>query len=551
MTFRPYLLVAVVLLSAVPALAQNRFEGFNILVDVPTTHTGPACAVRFVPPTTAITITDMDGATPLSLKSCGGTDSVVSRRDVRTGSLRASANDYKWCFEGEDKLYKITFQGDQFAGSVTYNWPAQKDARERGFYNIRDFGAVGDGKADDTIAFRSAMAAMASNNGGTLRVPDGDYLVTQTVAVPPGVTIEGTNGLPSGVSTSDLVRNNPSRITLGGSNKALFKIGECVEGVSFRDIELFGKSNEGTTAVEFAGAWISAQGFNFDRVVFNRFNRGISAAGLKQTNLNWQIDYVKIHACRFVYIRDTGIYVDSRNTDWRITATLFTNPKRQPGQRGDSMHFERVGAVLIEDTFAGGFPNALGGTFINILDSAITTIIGSQCEAMTNSIVYNEVKNPEAGDYSHAINIINSIFGDPIVFNARRTVVSMGSSYGAQTWNADARVRIYSTGDRFCYDGSILGCVGGAKKNFDKATIIFMTAQPADGSVPGHPTTFGTDVEFNSGIKLSSFPANALPRGKADGTMVYCSNCSRSATPCRAGGSGAPAMMVAGQWSCL
>ncbi len=547
-----FTLIAVIFsLSAIAASAQNRFEGYNIIVDVPTTQTGAVCAVRYVPPTTPITITDMNGATPLKLKSCGATNSAVSMRDGKTATLRASSNDYKWCFEGEDKLYKISFGGDRFAGTVTYNWAAQREPRERGFYNIRDFGAVGDGKADDTIAFKSAMAAMASNNGGTLTVPDGEYLVTQTIALASGVTIVGTNGLHSGASTSDLVRNNPSRITLTGSNKSLFRIGECVEGVTFRDIELYAQSNERTTGVEATGAYMSSQGFNFDRVVFNQFNRGISAQALKQTNLSWQFDYIKIHACRFIYNRDTGIYVDSRNTDWRITATQFTNPKKQPGQNANAMHFERAGAVLIEDTFAGGFPNALGGTFINILDSAITTIIGSQCEVMTASIVYNAIKHPEAGDYSHAITILNSILGDPIIMNARRTIVSLGTSYGPNTWRADDRVRIYSTGDRFCYDGYILGCVGGTKNNFDKASIIFMTGQVGEGSVPGHPTIFGTDVEFNSGVKLSQFPINALPKGKADGTMVYCSTCARSTTPCRPGGNGAPAMMVGGQWSCL
>jgi len=89
------LITAIFSLSAISASAQNRFEGYNIIVDVPTTQTGAACAVRYVPPTTPITITDLNGATPLKLKSCGGTDSAVSMRDGKTATLRASSNDYK------------------------------------------------------------------------------------------------------------------------------------------------------------------------------------------------------------------------------------------------------------------------------------------------------------------------------------------------------------------------------------------------------------------------------------------------------------------------
>ena len=87
--------------------------------------------------------------------------------------------------------------------------------------------------------------------------------------------------------TSDLTRKNPSRIRLKGSNTALFRIGECTEHVTIRDIELFADSNVGTSGIEAFGAWVSSQGFNFDRVTFQGFDRGINAYALPQTNLNW------------------------------------------------------------------------------------------------------------------------------------------------------------------------------------------------------------------------------------------------------------------------
>ena len=174
---------------------------------------------------------------------------------------------------------------------------------------------------------------------------------------------------------------------------------------------------------------------------------------------------------------------------------------------------------------------------------------------MTASLIYNEVKNPSAGDWSYPLAIINSIFGDPIIFNARRTLVSTGNLYGPNTFQADATLRVYSTGDRFCYDGFILGC-GSAGipniKKFDRATVVFMTGEVGDGSYPPRPTVFGgADVQFNTPVQMPSFTQNALPAGKANGTMIYCSNCRRNATPCQAGGTGAPAMVVNNQWSCL
>ncbi len=556
-------LFAVVLASAViPAFSQNRFEGYNVVVEAPKDQKQAVCAVRYVPPTTAITITDLDTKTPLNVSSCGGGENLaprttVSKTNATSARMQADGTAARWCFQGEDKAYRISYQGDRTSGPITYNIVPNNDARTRGFYNIRDFGAAGDGQTDDTIAFRSAMAAIAINNGGTLTIPNGDYIITGPVALPSGAIIQGTNGLHSLASTSDLTRPNPSRLRLRGTNTALFRVGECVENVTIRDIELIADSNVGTSGVEAYGAYHSAQGFNFDRVSFQGFNRGINAYGLPQTALQWQFDYVKINACRFVFNRDAGLYIDTRNTDWRISSSLFINPKKGPGQNANSMHIERAGMFLVQDTFGGGFGGALGGTFLNILDSGTLTIIGSQTEYMTNSIVYNEVENPYAGDYSYPIAIINSIFADPIVFKARRTIVSTGSSYGGNTWKADERVRIYSTGDRFCYDGNILGCgvlgVGSKTPNnqFDRATVVMMTGQPKDGSVEGHPTLFGTDVKFNTPIQLPQMPINTLPQRAQNGSFTYCTDCRRNTTPCQSGGTGAPAMFAGDKWSCL
>ena len=45
-------------------------------------------------------------------------------------------------------------------------------------FNVLDFGAVGDGVADDTQALQDALDAVFANGGGTLRIPAGDYKIT-------------------------------------------------------------------------------------------------------------------------------------------------------------------------------------------------------------------------------------------------------------------------------------------------------------------------------------------------------------------------------------
>ena len=546
------LIAVIVAFCLIPLVsAQNRFEGHNIILDVPTTQRATACAIRFAPPSTVVTITDLDRSTPLRVSGCEGALTQVQGGTGGTATLRANSADFKWCFQGEDKQYRVTFAGDNFSGPVTYNWIAEPAPEQAGFYNVRDFGAIGDGQADDTIAIRSAFAYIASRNGGTVTFPEGDYKVTAPIALPSGVVIQGTGAIMTGAPTSALPRPNPTRIKLSGTNRALFRIGECSTQMSIRDIELYSESNDRTFGIEGVGAYNSAGGIFIDRVVFNNFARGIYFYGLPQTNLEWQIDYVKVKNSAFIFNTDAGIYTNSRNTDWKIEGTLFINPARRPNQNADSMRFERAGAVYIEDTFGGGFATAKGGTWLDVLDNSLLTIIGSSTEETTNSIVINSERNPLAGNYSGPVTLVNNAFGDPIIFNSRRTVVSTGNSYAGNTFKANADVRVYSTGDRFCVDGFILGCRGVPKTLFDKATVVFMTGQPGDGQVTGHPTFFGTDVEFGGAVQMPSFAANALPQGKSNGAMVYCTNCGRSTTPCQAGGSGAPAMMVGGSWSCL
>lgn len=54
---------------------------------------------------------------------------------------------------------------------------------------LQDFGAVGDGVADDTQAFLDAVDAIGRQ--GTVYVPAGRYIITQQINIPNRVVIKG------------------------------------------------------------------------------------------------------------------------------------------------------------------------------------------------------------------------------------------------------------------------------------------------------------------------------------------------------------------------
>jgi len=58
-------------------------------------------------------------------------------------------------------------------------------------FQVRDFGARGDGKSDDTLAFQNALDAARSAGGGVVYAAHGNYLFAGHLTVPPAVTLKG------------------------------------------------------------------------------------------------------------------------------------------------------------------------------------------------------------------------------------------------------------------------------------------------------------------------------------------------------------------------
>jgi len=75
--------------------------------------------------------------------------------------------------------------------------------------NVRDFGAKGDGVADDTAAFRKAMEDCSAKGGGIVTVPAGKYLIKSHLSIPASVTLEGAWRAPATVHKYHKVPDQP------------------------------------------------------------------------------------------------------------------------------------------------------------------------------------------------------------------------------------------------------------------------------------------------------------------------------------------------------
>lgn len=64
-------------------------------------------------------------------------------------------------------------------------------AEKRPTFNVRDYGAIGDGVVNSAFAIKAAVDAAQQAGGGIVYLPRGRYLMTGTLILPPGVSLKG------------------------------------------------------------------------------------------------------------------------------------------------------------------------------------------------------------------------------------------------------------------------------------------------------------------------------------------------------------------------
>jgi hypothetical protein len=526
-----------------------------------------------------------------------------------TGS-RVGPNGYgKWCFQGSEPMYDI-----RLGNGTTYLW--YPITRDTGFYNVKDFrpvtrsGAqyVFSDPADYTRAIKNAVAMIATRQGGTLLFPDGDYIVGTTdgntrdlqydaITLPSGTVVQGASSNYSVPTTDTPERNSATRIRLRNPNQTIFRIGGCTNQVTIRNIALLGntaffkepkRDQTGNYGVEAVGKWSvgpapgqqsanSSQVFRFENVTFQDLDKGIYVHNANEGKCNskeqqcysWQFDHVLVDHGTFINNK-AGIWVNTYNTDWKITNSIFNY--MAANAPGEGIHIQTAGSVLIEQSWGGGYDRGanIGGAFVWIGTIGSLVIINSGSENGQRSIFMH----PAGGISSLMMTVIGSVFGDKIELNGRINYVSVASFYGANTIVAEPTVTITSTGDRFCYDPLILPglCKDESGKTvntpgFGKGKVMFQTGRLGEGSgenrIESRPNFFGYNVEIGDGLlqmdpnitfrDITNWASGNRPQLK-DGAIVYCKDCKKNATGIctqgQAGTDGAFAKRINGQWRC-
>lgn len=135
-------------------------------------------------------------------------------------------------------------------------------------FNVKDFGAAGDGITDDTIDIQDALTAAAG--GGIVCLPTGEYRVTSSLEIPAGVTVAGNNMYTT-------------KITLDTTNDALFDLThQLLAGMEIRDLALQSAASRQNYAI-LGGCSIAEYNsaiFSLSRLLILDFDIGIYGGGV-------------------------------------------------------------------------------------------------------------------------------------------------------------------------------------------------------------------------------------------------------------------------------
>lgn len=603
---RSLICILFVLIFAEFVLGQNRYEGYSMTVEA---NEDGACPIRYLPGSAggnAIDIfiagTNFSQKAP-NITACDGSA-------VQGGKLNPNGLG-KWCFAGPESMYEI-----KLSSGVSYLWyPVGLPGS--GIVDLRSFRPVNrtaDGKyvfsepKDYTSTFKNAVAYLAARQGGTLVVPDGDYIVGTLdgerrdpsfngITLASGINIVGAGSNASAAASDAPNRFSSTRIRLRNPKQSIFRIGGCTNQVRISDLELLGnagllrepkRDTAETYGIEALGKWAkdartgrdsanTSQVFKFENLTIQNFEKGIYVHNVNDANCRdaeqlcgaWQFDYVKVDSVLFLN-NATGLEINTFNTDWSIANSVFNYIATFAP--GDGIRIRRGGAILLQQTFGGGYDlgPGIGGTFINIDTVTSLTVINSSSERSKRSIY----TNPLGAIGSMMITVVGGGFGDLVELHGNLNYISTGNSYGPETIKADPTVTITSTGDRFCYDPRITPgyCKDSqgrtlTRPNVTGGRIMFQTGRLPEGSGPnridGKPNVFGYTVELRDGLmqydpNITLKDIEAWSKGGdgrppvQDGAIVYCKDCRRGGLCSQgsAGSDGAFAKRINGRWMC-
>lgn len=351
-------------------------------------------------------------------------------------------------------------------------------------FNVKDYGAKGDGATDDTQAIQNAINAAAAA-GATAFIPAGKFVISTTLSVSSGVTVQGvgyqsagtnfitTNGATTPVPVSSLrscsciIQTNPSA--------SIFYVSSA-SAVQFLGLELYYPN----FATPYSGAaGIVLTGGNSNSLIRDLFISGADRGITVDSCSTWVVDNVLFYNSQSYGLLEDSSGPAGSGDGWEIRNSTF--------ETGTGANYSHIALQS-----GGG-----GRIFGNKLNAA-----GNGSQSIMNGIAVAPTHYATGGYQMNPVYIIgNSIEGEKVGIAfvgapGNDGISSSGVIIGNQMW---ANTDIYSVAGpvfptwvrNWTISGNTLNSQGGAGTyniNLDGASGLSITANIYT-SVSGGTTT--------------------------------------------------------------
>jgi hypothetical protein len=165
--------------------------------------------------------------------------------------------------------------------------------------NILDYGAVGNGVADDTVAIQAALDA-AENIAGCVYIAPGTFKITSTLTIPASVSIKGAS------AESSVIRPT-------GCDGLQFASSNNIGPRVFEDFFIYGNGTETNTGMKFVGTASTAiriSGIRINRIRIQNFRDALNFRGMWTSSITNCVLYFNIYG---IVLRGQCVKVDVCN----------------------------------------------------------------------------------------------------------------------------------------------------------------------------------------------------------------------------------------------
>jgi hypothetical protein len=387
----------------------------------------------------------------------------------------------------------------------------------REIVSVKDFGAVGDGTTDDTLAFQRAIASIPG--GGRIYVPRGWYRITTTLRLHSGLCFygDGCTNLTYGTPTNN---ERPSHIFIDSDTGVLFDQAMDVqlESVRFFDVSLGARLFPTTVArgtavcFAFSGKYpVDSKHVHFERCQFANFGgyvmRVRDPVAPHISNPDWNLAPVWMSSCTFYY-NGIGVEIEADNADiWTIVNTAFFMASGQVG-----VSLRRGGMILLQGCFGGG------GTMVKTVGSIrdAITLIGCQFEAATAMLHVADTMATQ--QLYRPIKLISCVIESPIILGSACHLITEGCRWVDNLEVPVSGCRIESYGDSFLSSTAFNIAAGSEVRNFLNAgdqLPIGVRGQIINGQAVQRTSTApgGSITGIVGDVSWNSAPSTGKPAG--------------------------------------